>query len=201
MTLVRRRLAILSAAAGIAALLLSGCSGPVPPPVDSGDSGDSSGSPAPAPADVPAWYGDSFDGDGCPIPRDGDLQVAADPAALLKTDLPDGWCMYKATDYSTYFAIPSTKAPDFGADVRAALEPAGWTFDPADDDSPQWSWITAFPDGAAEGFEDGAVDGAIFVTGAISQDDIDTYSLWFSSLTDAFAEWAPGDAVSVVGFW
>jgi hypothetical protein len=193
------RLSALITATGIAAMLLAGCSTPVP--VDPG--GETSAPEQPG-GPVPAWYGDDLDGDGCPVPSDdSDLQrtATADAAAFLQAEVPADWCVYGSTEFTEYFAIPATEIDGFGSEVRATLEPAGWAFDAADDDSPQWSWITSFPDGAADGFEDGAVDGSIFESAEISQDDIDTYALWYGSLFEAFDEWTAGDYVSIVGFW
>jgi hypothetical protein len=191
------RTAALAAIALVGGIALAGCSTPAPQsPVDSSDD------PVTPSAPVPAWYGDSFDDDGCPVPGDGaDIVRTADPSAFLGADLPDGWCLYEGVDYTTYFALPATEVEDPGSEARSALEPAGWAFDAADDDSPQWSWITAYPEASAADFSDGNVDGAIFVTPAITGGDIETYSLWFEPLTSAFGQWSEDDYVAVVGFW
>ena len=194
---MRSRLVLIPLTVASAGLLLAACSAPAPTP------GGGGGSPEPAPVvDAPAWYGSDFDADGCPVPAAGAPIEVADAAAFFQADVPAGWCTYSSTEYTQHYAIPNSKGTDFGADARAALEPAGWTFDAADDDSPQWSWITAYPAGAEEGFEDGAVDGAIFTVSSATQEDIDTYSIWFSGLPDAFGgSWAEGDEISVLGFW
>jgi hypothetical protein len=183
------------AAAGV---LLAGCSAPAPNP----GGGGSDDPPAPV-VDLPGWYGTDLDSDGCPIPvGDAALERFAGAGDFLQAEVPDGWCVYSSTDYTEYVAIPVPPVDDFGADVRAALEPAGWEFDAADDDSPQWSWINAFPPGSETDFEDGAVDGAIFTVGSATQDDIDTYSIWFGTLPTAFGgAWSVGDEISVLGFW
>ncbi|MGN6502564.1 MAG: hypothetical protein ACTHKX_06640 [Pseudolysinimonas sp.] len=183
----------------VAALAVSSCSSPTP---ISGGGGDGGGTPAPAPADLPAWYGTQLDADGCPVPQaDSGLDVFPDAAAFLQTDVPAGWCMYSTIDYVEYYAIPAAPSAGFDADVRGALGPAGWEFDAADDDSPQWSWITAFPAGAEKGF-DGSVDGAILTVDSAASDDIDNYSIWFSSLIGAFGgTWSEGDQIRVLGFW
>lgn len=185
------------AAAGV---LLAGCSTPTPSPSGGGGGGDEQ--PAPA-VDLPGWYGTDLDGDGCPVPTsDAALERFVGAGDFLQAEVPDGWCVYGSTDYTEYVAIPVPPVDDFGADVRAALEPAGWQFDAADDDSPQWSWINAFPSGSEAGFDDGAVDGAIFTVDSATQDDIDTYSIWFGTLPTAFGgAWTEGDKISVVGFW
>lgn len=186
-------LAAITLAAGLA---LVGCSGPAPAgPVDT------PADPVTPSGPVPAWYGSSFDDDGCPVPSGAELERDTDPAAFLGADLPDGWCLYKGTEYTTYFAIPATEVDEPGAAARAALEPAGWAFDAADDDSPQWSWITAYPEAAAADFSDGAVDGSIFVVPQISADDMDTYALWYGPLASSFGEWSEGDYVAILGFW
>jgi hypothetical protein len=180
------------------ALLATACSGP-----GTGGGGDG-GQPTPPPAaDLPAWYGTDLDGNGCPVPASGaEIDVFPDAAAFLQTDVPAGWCMYSTIDYLEYYAIPAVPSDSFGADVRAALEPAGWEFDAADDDSPQWSWISTAPAGAEEGFEDGYVDGAIFLVDSATADDLDTYQIWFMSLIHAFGgEWSTGDRIQVLGFW
>jgi hypothetical protein len=152
---------------------------------------------------VPAWYGTDFDANGCPVPAaDADVDVFPDAPAFLQAEVPDGWCMYSTVSYLEYYAIPAVPTGDFGAEVRKALEPAGWEWDAADDDSPQWSWLVVYPHGAQEGFEDDAVDGAIFTVDSATTDDLDTYQIWFSSLVHAFGgDWAEGDPIRVLGFW
>lgn len=181
-----------------AALALSACSGPSQ---DGGGGGGQTGQPAPP--DVPAWYGTDFDANGCPVPAaDADVDVFPDAPAFLQAEVPDGWCMYSTVSYLEYYAIPAVPTGDFGAEVRKALEPAGWEWDAADDDSPQWSWLVVYPHGAQEGFEDDAVDGAIFTVDSATTDDLDTYQIWFSSLVHAFGgDWAEGDPIRVLGFW
>ncbi|MBX3194207.1 MAG: hypothetical protein KF727_03785 [Microbacteriaceae bacterium] len=192
------RIALSAGLALAAGLVLAGCSTPSTPVVDDPETPDTPSVPA---GPVPAWYGDSFDAAGCPVPSGSDLAAVADPAAFLGASLPDGWCFYKSTSYTTYYALPATEVDDPGTDVRAALEPAGWAFDPVDDGSPQWSWITSFPEAAAADFSDGDVDGSIFVSSAVTADDIDAYTIWYSSLFSSFGDWSEGDYVAIVGFW
>jgi hypothetical protein len=185
-----------------AGLVLAGCSSPAPV---SGGGGSDGGSDAPVPpaTNLPAWYGSDFDAAGCPVPTaDSGIDVFPDAAAFLQTDVPAGWCMYSTIDYLEYYAIPAAPAASFDSDVRAALGPAGWDFDPTDDESPQWSWIAKFPSGSEEGFEDGAVDGAIFTVDKATADDLDTYQIWFAGLVHAFGgDWAEGDQIRILGFW
>jgi hypothetical protein len=187
----------LSVAAIAAAFLLAACSSPAP----TTGGGEPTGDPAPA-VDLPAWYGTELDADGCPVPQaDSGLDVFPDAAAFLQTDVPAGWCMYSTIDYVEYYALPAAPSAAFDGDVRAALGPAGWEFDAADDDSPQWSWISAFPAGSEQGF-DGAVDGAILSVDSATSDDIDNYRIWFASLVGAFGgDWKAGDEIRVLGFW
>jgi hypothetical protein len=191
-----RRPSLLVAAAVVVAL--SACSAPGPDPVFV------PGTELPTPAaEVPAWYGSEFDVNGCPVPAaDADLEVFADAAAFLQTEVPDGWCMYSTVSYLEYYAIPAVPTAEFGAEVRRALEPAGWEWDATDDDSPQWSWLIVYPHGSEQGFEDEAVDSAIFTVDSASEEDLDTYQIWFISLVHAFGgDWAEGDQIRVLGFW
>jgi hypothetical protein len=197
--MLSRRLAVpfLVAAAGV---LLAGCAGPTPAP--GGDGGDGGDQPVPA-VDLPGWYGTDLDANGCPVPAAGaEIEAFAGFGEFAQAEVPAGWCAYTHTSYTQHFAIPADPSADFASEVRSALEPAGWEFDAADDDSPQWSWINAYPAGAEEGFDDGAVDGAIFTVDAATADDIETYEIWFTGLPAAFGgDWAEGDPIKVVGFW
>lgn len=154
-------------------------------------------------ADRPGWYGTNFDANGCPVPVEGaDLDVFPGAPAFLQAEVPEGWCMYSTVSYLEYYAIPAVPTAEFGADVRKALEPAGWEWDAADDDSPQWSWLIVYPHGSQEGFEDDAVDGAIFSVDSATEDDLSTYQIWYMSLVHAFGgDWAEGDQIRVLGFW
>jgi hypothetical protein len=195
----RRALALSATLIASAAMLLAGCSSPSPTP---GGDGGNDQTEAPAPVNQPAWYGTVLDDDNCPVPAVDATIVRLDLDEFLQTSTPAGWCTYGSTEYVQYYALPVSSGTDFGAEVRSALEPAGWAFDPADDDSPQWSWATEWPEGTADDFEDGGVDGSIFTVPAATQDDIDTYSIWFSGLPTAFGgDWAEGDEISVLGFW
>jgi hypothetical protein len=192
------RLLVLCAAAVAVALTLGACSAPAP--VTGG--GDPTTDPV-STADLPGWYGTEFDADGCPVPvADADLEPFADAAAFLQADVPAGWCMYSTLSYLEYYAIPAVPDHGFGGDVRATLEPAGWEWDAIDDDSPQWSWLIVYPHGSQEGFEDDAVDGAIFTVDSATEEDLDTYQIWYMSLVHAFGgDWAEGDQIRVLGFW
>lgn len=185
-----------SAAAVAAALFLSACSSSAPT-----GGGTATDDPAPV-VDLPAWYGTNLDANGCPVPQaDSGLDVFPDAAAFLQTDVPAGWCMYSTIDYVEYYAIPAAPSAGWDTEVRAALRSAGWEFDASDDESPQWSWITAFPAGSEQGF-DGTVDGAILTVDSATSDDIDNYSIWFTSLVGAFGgDWSAGDQIRVLGFW
>ncbi|MEZ5191033.1 MAG: hypothetical protein R2717_09605 [Schumannella sp.] len=116
------------------------------------------------------------------------------PTAFLGASLPDGWCFYKSTSYTTYYALPATEVDDPGTDVRAALEPAGWAFDPVDDGSPQWSWICLLPRSCRRGllgWRRRRLD--LHVSSAVTADDIDAYTIWYSSLFSSFGDWSEGD--------
>jgi hypothetical protein len=193
----RPALALSAAIVASAALALSGCSSPTP---TTGDGGDD---PVDTPVSIeqPAWYGDDRGDDDCPVPQDGSKIEAADIDEFLQVGAPDNWCTYKSTEYTQYYAIPVEKGTDFGAEVRNVLEPVGWQFDAPDDDSPQWSWITAYPDGAEADFTDGAVDGAILTVASATEDDF-SYKMWFSALPTAFgSDWEAGDEITIVGLW
>lgn len=183
-----------------AVLAVSACSAPAP--VSGGGGGGDT--PAPPAADLPAWYGTEFDADGCPVPvKDADLDVFPDAQAFLQTDaLPGGWCFYSTISYLEYYAIPKVPSASWGAEVRDTLEPYAWSFDPIDDDSPSWSWITGYPSGSELGFEDGNIDGAIFTVDSAGADDVGQTKEYFATLATAFGgDWALGDQIRVVGFW
>lgn len=181
------------------AVLVAGCTAPSPTP--GGDGGDD---PVDTPVSIeqPAWYGSDRDDDQCPVPQAGVALERVDIDEFLQVGAPANWCTYASTEYTQYYAIPLESGTDFGAEVREVLEPVGWAFDAADDDSPNWSWITAYPAGSEADFTDDNVDGSIFLVDAATQDDIDSYRMWFSSLPTAFgSDWAVGDEISIVGFW
>jgi len=182
-----------------AVLAVSACSAPAPAGNDGG--GDT---PAPPAADLPAWYGTDFDADGCPVPQKGaDLDVFPDALAFLQTDeLPADWCFYSTISYLEYYAIPKVPSASFGADVRDLLGPYAWSFDPIDDESPTWSWITDYPSGSEVGFEDDHIDGAIFTVDSASTQDVESTQEYFVTLATGFGgKWAVGDEVRVLGFW
>ena len=113
-----------------------------------------------------------------------------------------GWCVYSGTATTTFFIIPPTADPDFAREVREALQPLGWDFETQDAVTPQWSWVTTVPDAAyAAGFEEGAVDGALFSSDMLTTDDVAMFRIWFAPLLDAFAEWQAGDPAYIFGLW
>lgn len=201
----RPRFATALAVATLLSIGLAGCATGTADPSDNpavsatGDPGAGGAADGPR----PAWYGDSFDARGCPAPPSGaPLAVFDDAESLLGVPLPDGWCIYMSVDYTQFYIIPATSDPDFAADARAVLEPAGWAFDPADDDSPHWSWITAYPESALDlGFTDADIDGSIFFTTAMTEDEGSSRHLWYDALIKTFADFEPGGYAAVLGFW
>ncbi len=151
----------------------------------------------------PGWYGESFDARGCPIPDAGaPLAVFDEGESLLRVPLPDGWCVYKSVTYTQFYIIPSTIDPGFDAQVRALLDPAGWAFDPVDDGSPDWSWISSYPEGALSlGFTDGDIDGSIFFTTSLTEDQASGRRLWYDALLRTFGDFELGGYVGILGFW
>lgn len=204
MSTLSRRLR--SWAVGAAALLLAaglaGCVGISVP-----------GSPPPAQGeDDPAVSGPAGPGTGstadCPDPGAGarvELATAEAAQTLLQVALPETWCLYKSTSYYQFYALPfpTTSTDDFGADVRAALEPAGWSFDPLtpEDEPSEWSWITGYPAGSEAGFTDGAIDGAIFTTPSLTEEQYSGKYVWYAAMIDTFGVWPTGAPVAIVGFW
>jgi len=190
----------------LAGLVLVGCTRievPTPPPDRA--AGQEVG-PPPGPendARVPLWYGDTFDAAGCPVPRSGAAIVATSDSTLLRGVASDrGWCVYRGTATTTFFIIPPTADSDFARQVRESLQPLGWGFESADAATPQWSWVTAVPDAAyAVGFEEGAVDGALFSRDMLTSDDVGMFRIWFVPLLDAFGEWQAGDPAYILGLW
>jgi hypothetical protein len=181
-----------------ALVLLAGCTAPAAPV----GGGDVDPDPTTAPVSQPAWYGTDLDVDNCPVPAAGVALEIVDADGFIQVGAPADWCVYTSTEYTQYYVLPVESGTDFGSEVRNVLEPAGWEFDAADDDSPQWSFVTAYPAGAETDFADGAVDGSIFTVSSATTDDIDTYRIWFSDLPTAFGgDWAEGDEISVLGFW
>lgn len=182
-----------------AVLAVSACSAPAP--VTEADHPTTD--PAPGPT-RPAWYGTDFDENGCPVPAKGaDLDVWPDAQAFLQTDaLSDDWCFYSTISYIEYYAIPKVPTASWGTDVRDALEPYAWSFDPIDDDSPDWSWINDYPSGSEAGFTDGEVSGAIVVVDAATSEDIRLKHDYFITLATGFGgDWKEGDEIRVLGFW
>jgi len=192
----------LATSASILALLLVGCSSPSPSGGgQGGDGGSEDPADAPVTLDQPAWYGEDRFDDGCPVPVAGVPVERADIDEFLQVGAPDHWCTYKSTDYTQFYVIPVQKGTDFALEVREVLEPVGWKFDPADDDSPEWSWIQQYPPGSEEGFTDGAVDGAVLVLESVTEDDL-SRRMWYSRMPTAFgADWEVGDEVQILGFW
>lgn len=202
MTIHTQRLRAVLVAGALALAALTACATGAPVPADDPAAVDPGTAPV-ADGPRPAWYGESVDDRGCPLAPAGAPLAASDEAQnLLGIALPDGWCMFTSVDYTQFYIIPSTIDPDFAADARALLEPAGWAFDPAKDDSPHWSWITEYPQAALElGFTDGDVDGSIFFTTSMTEDEGSSRHLWHSGLIKTFSEFQPGDYVAILGFW
>lgn len=187
-------------------IALAGCVTISPPPADPAVSGSADSGPVDEvvpDGPKPAWYGEDFDARGCPIPRDGAPLAAFDDAeSLLGVPLPSGWCIYKSVTYTTFYVIPSTIDAGFDADVRALLEPAGWSFDPADDGSPDWSWITSYPQSALDlGFTDPEIDGSIFITTSLTEEQASNSVWWYGELIKTFDDFELGGYVGILGFW
>lgn len=160
--------------------------------------------PTPAPsAGAQNWFGEvPTDERGCPITTEAEDEfLVAEPAVIGADSLPDGLCLYDSKYYDSFAILPAVPSPDFPQQVRAWLEPQGWSFfDPEPGDF-SYASVNKAPERVQDLYEfDGSIDGAIVAAEAVSAEHLDSRGA-LNLLRDTFGAIEPGDPVYFAAIW
>ena len=200
------------ATASVAALaLLTACSGdpaatPPPSAPPSQPTATPTAEPTPTPSAGPGaqnWFGQvPTDDRGCPVTTDAeDEYLVAEPSVIGVDGLPDGLCLYDSKYYDSFAILPVQPSPDFPQQVRAWLEPQGWSFFDPEPGEFSYASVNKAPEQVQDLYPfDGSIDGAIVAVDAVSAEHLDSRGA-LSLLRDTFGAIEPGDSVYFAAIW